>query len=71
MKADAYALERTAHSLKGSIGNFGAKRSFDAAYRLEKLGKEGKMDESKEAFKELEKELIVLEAELRRTLKEM
>jgi HPt (histidine-containing phosphotransfer) domain-containing protein len=71
VKADAYALERAAHSLKGSIGNFGAKRSFDSAYRLEKLGKEGKMDESKEAFKELEKELVVLEAELRRTLKEM
>jgi hypothetical protein len=27
------------------LGNFGAKCSFDAAYRLEKLGKEGKMKE--------------------------
>ena len=70
-KSDAYALERAAHSLKGSIGNFGAKRSFDAAYRLEKMGKEGKMDETKEAFNELEKELALLETELNRALKEM
>jgi CheY-like chemotaxis protein len=70
-KSDAYALERAAHALKGSIGNFGAKRSFDAAYRLEKMGKEGKMDETKEAFKELEKELALLETELNRALEEM
>ena len=70
VNADPYTLERAAHALKGSVGNFGAKRSFDAAYRLEKMGKEGKMENAGEAFKELEKELETLETELKRALKE-
>ena len=68
--SDAHMLEQAAHSLKGAVGNFGAKRSFDAAYRLEKMGKEGKMDGSGDALKELEKELAALESELVRVLKE-
>ena len=35
---DAGILEREAHSLKGAVGNFGAKEAYEAAYRLEKLG---------------------------------
>jgi two-component system sensor histidine kinase/response regulator len=69
--SDLHMLEQAAHSLKGAVGNFGAKRSFEAAYRLEKLGKEGKMDETEDAFMELEKELVALESELARALKEM
>jgi two-component system sensor histidine kinase/response regulator len=68
--SDAHMLEHAAHSLKGALGNFGAKRSFEAAYRLEKLGKEGKMDGTEDAFKEFEKELVALESELARVLKE-
>jgi len=69
--SDSHKLEQEAHGLKGALGNFGAKRSFDAAYRLEKIGKEGKMDESEDAFKTLEKEVLALGAELRRALEEM
>jgi len=69
--SDSHKLEQEAHSLKGALGNFGAKRSFDAAYRLEKIGKDGKMDESEDAFKTLEKEVLALGAELRRALEEM
>jgi HPt (histidine-containing phosphotransfer) domain-containing protein len=68
---DAHALERSAHSLKGSVGNFGAKRAFDAAYRLEKLGKDGKTGEAESAFLILEEELTVLESEMKRVLEEM
>ena len=32
-----YDLERLAHRLKGSVGNFAAKPAFEAAFRLEKL----------------------------------
>lgn len=32
---DSKALERAAHSLKGSVGSFGAQGAFDAALRLE------------------------------------
>jgi len=70
-KGDTYVLERASHALKGSVGNLGAKRSFDAAYRLEKMGRENKMDGAREAFKELRKELATLETELNRTLKEI
>ena len=63
---DANSLERTAHALKGSVGNFGAKRSFEAAYRLEKMGKEKKLDDAREAFDELEEELAALETEMKK-----
>ncbi|MCD6298639.1 MAG: response regulator, partial [Deltaproteobacteria bacterium] len=70
-KSDADALDRSAHSLKGSVGNFGAKRAFEAAYRLEKLGKDGKMGNAENEFSTLEKELTALEAEMKRVLGEM
>ena len=60
-KNDASELERAAHSLKGSVGNFGAKRAFEEAYRLEVLGKEGRIDEADGTFAELEEGLKKLE----------
>lgn len=35
---DAKRIERTAHGLKGSVSNFGARTAVEAAYRLETLG---------------------------------
>jgi len=70
-EGDAYKLERAAHSLKGSVGNLGAKRSFEAAYSLEKMGRDKKMDGSGAAFKDLEKELASLETQLNHTLQEI
>ena len=35
---DAPALRRAAHTLKGAVGHFGAKPSYDAAQELETLG---------------------------------
>ena len=35
---DAKRLERAAHSLKGSVSNFGAQAATEAAYRLEIIG---------------------------------
>ena len=32
---DAHALERAAHSLKGSVSNFGAQCAYEAAFSLE------------------------------------
>ena len=57
---DTHALERAAHSLKGSVSSFGARRAHEAVYRLEVLGKEGKLPEAEEALHELEKELKAL-----------
>jgi len=54
---DAVVLEHAAHSLKGSVANFAAKRAYDAAYRLEVLGREGDLGEANEALGDLEKEI--------------
>jgi PAS domain S-box-containing protein len=70
-RGDAHALERSAHSLKGSVGNFGARPAFDAAYNLEKIGREGKMGEALEALSRLEEESGDLTVEIKRILGEM
>ncbi len=70
-RGDSHALERSAHSLKGSVGNFGARRASDVAYRLEKLGKDGKTREAENEFSTLKKELTALEAEMKSVLEEI
>lgn len=57
---DAIGIERAAHKLKGSISNFSAKPAFDAALRLEILGREGNLREAELAYAELEKEIQYL-----------
>ena len=52
-------LERLAHRLKGSVGNFAAKPGFQAAFQLEKMGREGN-------FEKLPQALDVLELEMQR-----
>ena len=54
---DAVALQRGAHTLKGSVCNFGAERSYEAAYRLETIGRSGDLSTADEAFRRLEAEL--------------
>ena len=70
-KGDAYALEHAAHSLKGSVGNFGAKRAHEAVYHLEKLGREKKMIDAADALSHLEKEFKALTVEIKNVLEEM
>jgi HPt (histidine-containing phosphotransfer) domain-containing protein len=57
LAGDAEAVEHAAHSMKGSVSNFAAKRAYDAAYRLEVLGREGNLGEANEALGDLEKEI--------------
>ncbi len=61
---DAKKLERSAHSLKGSVSNFSAKKAYDVAYQLEKMGHQGKVDDAQKVFKNLEKEIETLTREL-------
>jgi PAS domain S-box-containing protein len=68
---DAGILEREAHSLKGAVGNFVAKEAYEAAYRLEKLGKEGKMATAEEGLSNLERALNELVSEMKIVLQEM
>jgi len=41
---DADALQRAAHSMKGSVSNFGADAVYQAAFALEKLGHAGRLE---------------------------
>ena len=58
------ALERRAHSLKGSVGNFGAAAAQDAALRLELLGRRGDLQEVDQALGCLESALSSLQPEM-------
>jgi signal transduction histidine kinase/CheY-like chemotaxis protein len=69
VRSDAGAVERAAHSLKGSVANFGARRAFNAAYRLERMGKEGKLKEAQAARSNLEKELDALKVAMQAVLR--
>jgi HPt (histidine-containing phosphotransfer) domain-containing protein len=51
---DARALERSAHSLKGSVANFEACAAVDAAFRLESMGRNGNLDQTASALAALE-----------------
>ncbi len=54
---DAVVLTRTAHSLKNNADLFGAKRAFDAALTLEKLGRESDFEQAAGTWEILEQEL--------------
>ncbi len=57
LAGDSNVVEQAAHSLKGSVANFAAKRTYEAAYRLEVFGREGNLGEAKEALADLEREI--------------
>lgn len=65
---DPEMLTNAAHAFKGSVGNFGARTSYDAAQRVEELAKESKIDESDAAVSHLEAEVNRLGPRLRATL---
>jgi two-component system sensor histidine kinase/response regulator len=63
---DAERLRRAAHTLKGSVGNFAAKRAFETARQLEILGKNGNVYAAQGACVALEGELSLLTLELKK-----
>lgn len=63
---DAKAIERAAHSLKGSIGNFAASAAHQAALALEIQGRTGDLSKVEHLFGELERSLLDLIPELER-----
>jgi HPt (histidine-containing phosphotransfer) domain-containing protein len=38
------ALEKSAHKLKGAVANFGRNTTTDTAFKLERMGRENKLD---------------------------
>jgi CheY-like chemotaxis protein len=63
-RRDATALERNAHALKGSVGNFGAKTAYEIALKLETMGRAGDLSGAPETFAELEAKISRLELAL-------
>jgi CheY-like chemotaxis protein len=62
---DTHRLERAAHTLKGSVANFAAKASSDAALRLEVMGRNGDLTQAEEALSDLERCIDAAGRELR------
>ena len=62
--SDASALEHHAHSLKGSVSTFGANRAFEAAFALEKQGRNRDLKEAQAGLLQLDQALEALRPEL-------
>lgn len=61
---DASAIERHAHSLKGSVSTFGAENAFNAAMVLERQGRTGDLADVEAGLSQLEGALGALRPEL-------
>ena len=59
-KGDNQSLERAAHTLKGTVGNFAAEKALMAVLKLEKMGQDGDFTQAEERFASLEKEIECL-----------
>lgn len=61
---DGPALERAAHFLKGAVANFGAQRATEAAFTLEKMGREERWEGCEAILTDLEAAFAQLVPEL-------
>jgi HPt (histidine-containing phosphotransfer) domain-containing protein len=61
---DAKRVERSAHGLKGSVSNFGARPAVEAALQLETMGRAQKLVEVEQVLCSLELALAALRPEL-------
>jgi two-component system sensor histidine kinase/response regulator len=57
-------IGKSAHTIKGAIANFSADKAYQAAFALEKIGKEGNLDKTKEALVNLKNEIDRMKAAL-------
>jgi HPt (histidine-containing phosphotransfer) domain-containing protein len=56
-RGDSQAVAHMAHSLKGTVGSFGAHAALEAALRLETLGQSGDIALAEPAYTALEREI--------------
>lgn len=68
---DSRCIEKAAHSIKGTAGNFGAKFAAEAAYRLECLAKSDRVAEMNPAIDALRDAVASLTAALRKAVEEL
>lgn len=63
-RGDGPAAGRAAHGLKGSASNFGAAPAVDAAFQIEQLARDGRIQETRSAYEALDRALATLVQEL-------
>jgi PAS domain S-box-containing protein len=56
----APAIADAAHALKGSVGNFGDTAALESAREIEKAGRQGKLDGTRELYATLEDDIAAL-----------
>lgn len=61
---NANQLERAAHSLKGSVSNFGSEAAWQAAYEMEKMGRANDLTKSEAAYSHLSSVMQAIHPEL-------
>jgi len=69
-QADAGKLERAAHSLKGSVGNFGLRGVYETLLKLEAMGRVGDLAQAEDSFRTLEEQIELLKPALAGSVKE-
>ena len=67
---DAHALERSAHTFKGSVGNFSTVGAHESALKLETLGKSGDLTGASEILNLLQEQLAQFTQVLARMTKD-
>ena len=70
-EGDAQELEKAAHALKGSVGNFASESTFQAALRLETMGRNRDMAQAPEAMIILEDKIHQLREQLVSLIEEL
>ena len=61
---DSAALREAAHTLRGSVANFGATRAVEAAMKLELMGKAGDLTGAAAALADLQQAMAAFTGEL-------
>ena len=61
---NAHQLEHAAHSLKGSVSNFGSDAAWQASYEMEKMGRANELANSEAAFTHLVRVMEAIRPEL-------
>ena len=56
-RGEADTLRWAAHTIKGAVGTFSEAGAYQAAFRLETMGREGDLGDAQAAFDTLEREL--------------
>ncbi|MEJ2634324.1 MAG: PAS domain S-box protein [Calditrichia bacterium] len=69
-EGDIELLERSAHSLKGAMGNFSGKQAFETAHELELMGRKKEAENAASVFERLKAQVDEVNAELQRIVTE-